>query len=147
MHTETLRLRSPDANMPAGGEWALGSGREHLSPNAAIAPEPDFCTDSNDEEMPIGLAMGCEPGEAEIWHTGRSSLRYLYPARAARRVPAIEVFELDGKNGALKSLHPVVEPNLDVMVELKLSMVAQLAQALGDRRVVGDNCATLAERP
>ncbi len=57
------------------------------------------------------------------------------------------MFELDGKNGALQSLHSVIEPNLHVIVEPTLSMVAQLAQAPGNRRVVGDNCASLAERP
>ena len=34
-----------------------------------------------------------------------------------------------------------------MMVLPKLRMVAQLAQALGDRGVVGDNCTSLAERP
>ena len=129
--------------LEVNGHWVVDASIYPQTPQSLLN-SISVC-DSNDEEMPIGLAMGGEPGEAEICRATKFTEISICSA-AARRVPAIEVFELDGKNGALKSFHPVVEPDLDMMVEPKLSMVAQLAQALGDRRVVGDNCASLAER-
>ena len=50
----------------------------------------------------MGLAMGREPGKAEIGRV-RKLIEISICSAAARRIPAIEVFELDCKNGSLKS--------------------------------------------